>query len=79
MSATSTEALRTAVDLANLAYDALLDLEALFLAISRESDEHTQARRLASIGQYLSCDWAHTIDCQRPTLSEALAVSKGTA
>jgi len=60
--------LNDAIDNASLCYSILNDLSSLFLAIKSSSDEHSQIRKLANIGQYLADDWANMIDCAREEL-----------
>ena len=48
--------------------NAFVELEALFLAVKKETEEHTQAHTLACIGQYLSADWGGGMDAYREKL-----------
>jgi len=53
-----------------LASTLFYDLDALFTAISKESEDYSQAKKLSSIGQHLSRDFSNTFDCQSQAIKE---------
>lgn len=54
----SQDVIKQAVDITTVQHASISDLGALFSAIRKASDEHTEAYRLAGMGMYLADDWA---------------------
>lgn len=66
-----------AYECAALARSSFTQLGALFRAIQSAADEGSQAKKLASIGTYLSEDWAVLQDSQTELLNSALDDLRG--
>ena len=64
---TPRQAIRQAADLAALGYDCLTYSETLFHAI-HNANSLDQAKALAKLGCYLSCDHANLFDVEQETL-----------
>lgn len=66
---TSTETVITqAVDMTAVQHASISDLGALFSAIRKISDEHSEAYRLAGMGMYLADDWAEMAENSKSDL-----------
>jgi len=50
--------IKEALDMTTVQHASISDLGALFSAIRKTTDEHSEAHKLAGMGMYLADDWA---------------------
>tara|TARA_R110002074_G_scaffold402332_1_gene607508 strand:+ start:15518 stop:15751 length:234 start_codon:yes stop_codon:yes gene_type:complete len=66
---TSTQAvINQAIDITDVQQSSIADLGALFSAIRKISDEHSEAYKLAGMGMYLADDWAEMAENSKSDL-----------